>query len=224
MKTMNSIGGFVAAMAMMIAGSAVATPFSYNVSITAVGHLRGQSVESATPTLWKNISGTDVELIFDPASTVTGATIALPSGATPFTKAVAQGETVSLSFDKTGLYRFALSFADGTVKAGELAVVKAEIVNVDIIGIAFSPKEVRIKAGQTVRWINTTTQVHTVTTDPALAANPVNAAVPAGALPFHSGNIESGASYTMKLVVPGTYKYFCKPHEAMGHVGTVIVE
>jgi plastocyanin len=224
MKTTNLICGFISAMAILIAGSSVASPFTYNISITAVNHLRGQSVESATPTVWKNTSGTDVELIFDPASTVTGATIALPAGATPFTRTVAQGESANLVFEKTGLYRFALSFADGTVKAGELAVVRAEIVNVDVIGIAFSPKEVRIKAGQTVRWINTTTQIHTVTTDPALAANPINAAVPTGATPFHSGNIEGGASFSMKLVVPGTYKYFCKPHETMGHVGTVIVE
>ncbi len=224
MTTKNLVRGLVVATATMIASSAIATPFTYNVSITAVNHLRGQSVESTTPTVWKNTSGTDVELIFDPSSTVVGATIAIPAGATPFTRSVAQGESAALVFEKTGLYRFALSFADGTVKSGELAVVRPDIVNVDVIGISFSPKELRIKAGQTVRWINTTTQIHTVTTDPALAANPANAAVPTGATPFHSGSIEGGATFSMKLVVPGTYKYFCKPHEAMGHVGTVIVE
>jgi len=224
MKMKHLVSGLILAITTVAGGSVSASPYTYNISITTVNHLRGQSVESETPTVWRNSSGTDVELIFDPAVTVAGATIAIPEDATPFTQSIADGESTNIRFEKTGLYRFALSFADGNVKVGELAVVRADIVNVDVVGISFSPKEIRIKAGQTVRWINTTSQIHTVTTDSTLAANPVNAAVPIGATPFHSGNIQGGASFSMKLDIPGIYKYFCRPHETMGHVGSVIVE
>jgi plastocyanin len=103
-------------------------------------------------------------------------------------------------------------------------VVESEVVNVDIVGISFSPQVLTIKAGQTVRWVNTTTFAHTVTTDPALARDPANASVPAGASVWHSGTIAAGESFSIQLTVPGEYKYFCKPHEVMGHVGTIIVE
>ncbi len=103
-------------------------------------------------------------------------------------------------------------------------VPEPEIVTVNIVGIAFSPQLLTIKAGQTVRWVNTTSFAHTVTTDPTLARNPANASVPEGVTPWHSGNIAAGESFSIQLTVPGEYKYFCKPHEVMGHVGTIIVE
>lgn len=108
--------------------------------------------------------------------------------------------------------------------AQDTPVVESEVVTVDIVGISFSPQLLTIKAGQTVRWVNTTSFVHTVTTDPTLARNPANAAVPVGATVWHSGNLAAGESFSIQLTVPGEYKYFCKPHEVMGHVGTIIVE
>lgn len=209
---------------LLVSGIAAASPAKFHISVPAVAHLKGLSVETGAPVVWTNTSGSDVSLVFDPGAGITGATVQIPAGATAFTKDVAADTSAEFSFSVEGLYRFALVFADGTVKSGELAVTAPLVVTIDVIGVAFAPKVLTIKAGQTVKWVNTTTMAHTVTTDPALAANAANAAVPAGAEVWHSGNIAPGASFARTLTVKGTYKYFCKPHETMGHVGTVIVE
>lgn len=209
---------------VLFSSIAGASPVKFHIGVSAVAHLKGQSVETGTPVVWTNTSGSDVQLVFDPAAGVTGATVQIPAGAAAFTKDLPADASAELAFATEGLYRFALVFADGTVKSGELAVTAPLVVKVDIVGIAFAPKVLTIKAGQTVKWVNTTTMAHTVTTDATLASNPANAAVPAGAEAWHSGTVAPGASFARMLTVPGTYKYFCKPHEAMGHVGTVIVE
>jgi len=93
------------------------------------------------------------------------------------------------------------------------------------MGLAdFRAKTVTIRAGETVQWRNTSPIGHTVTADPARAANPANVALPAGAQPFHSGEVDAGQVWSHTFTVPGTYRYVCLPHERQGMVGTVIVE
>jgi plastocyanin len=58
----------------------------------------------------------------------------------------------------------------------------------------------------------------------ALYCDPINASDPEGATAWHSGDIAAGESFAIQLIVPGEYRYFCKPHEMMGHVGTIVVE
>ena len=87
----------------------------------------------------------------------------------------------------------------------------------------FLPATVTIKAGDTVKWTNPYNISHTVTFDPAKAANKENAAVPAGVEPFDSGPIEEEGTFSHTFTVKGTYKYVCTYHEAMGMVGSVIV-
>ena len=90
---------------------------------------------------------------------------------------------------------------------------------------SFEPKTVTIKAGQAVLWRNTTPVIyHTVTADPKLAAKPQDVLLPTGVEPFDSGKVSAGNSYEHVFAVPGTYKYFCQPHESHGMVGEVIVE
>jgi len=89
---------------------------------------------------------------------------------------------------------------------------------------SFEPATTTIKAGQTVRWNNTSIIWHTVTDDAALAKDPAHAALPAGAAAFDSGKVEAGSNWWHTFSVPGTYKYFCKPHESKGMVGSVVVE
>lgn len=91
-------------------------------------------------------------------------------------------------------------------------------------GLRFAPQTVRIQAGETVTWRNTSELVHTVTADEELASDPSNVRLPAGAEPFDSGDISPGESFSRTFDVPGTYEYFCIPHEMQGMVGTVIVE
>lgn len=87
----------------------------------------------------------------------------------------------------------------------------------------FTPEDLTIVAGQTVEWRNTSIIDHTVTADPSLAKNPANVALPQGAEPSNSGDIDPGGVYRRTFTVPGTYRYFCIPHERQGMVATLRV-
>jgi plastocyanin len=88
---------------------------------------------------------------------------------------------------------------------------------------AFVPKTLTIKVGDTVVWDNDSPGVHTVTDNSAFASAKQDASMPAGTEPFNSGPVEAGQHYLHTFTAPGTYKYFCVPHEADGMVGTIIV-
>ena len=89
---------------------------------------------------------------------------------------------------------------------------------------SFDPKTVTINRGETVRWENKSLIWHTVTADPALAKKPEDVALPQGGEAFDSGKVEVGGGYQHTFTVPGTYRYFCKPHELKGMVGEIIVK
>ena len=90
--------------------------------------------------------------------------------------------------------------------------------------LAFGPMVVRIRAGEGVRWRNTSDLVHTVTADPARAGTAENVRLPSGAETFHSGDLRPGDVFVHTFRTPGEYRYICVPHEAAGMVATVIVE
>ena len=48
--------------------------------------------------------------------------------------------------------------------------------------------------------------------------------MPKGAVAFDSGFIPPGGDYRYTFTVPGTYKYFCLPHEKAGMVGVIVVK
>lgn len=109
--------------------------------------------------------------------------------------------------------------------AGPAPAAPADIAVVEMDNrLRFVPDTVRIRAGEAVRWENTSDLVHTVTADPAMAALESSVSLPAGAQPFDSGDLVPGDVYVRSFDVPGTYKYFCIPHERAGMVGRVIVE
>lgn len=68
----------------------------------------------------------------------------------------------------------------------------------------FSPKELHIKAGQTVTWVNNGRSPHTVTADDNS---------------FHSGTFQPGKQYTHTFRTPGTYPYYCALHGSHGGIG-----
>ena len=88
---------------------------------------------------------------------------------------------------------------------------------------SFDPPSVKINVGDTVEWTNPETITHTVTFDPAQAITAADVVLPAGAMPFDSGDLEQDGTFKHTFTVKGTYKYVCKYHEDMGMVGTVIV-
>lgn len=87
----------------------------------------------------------------------------------------------------------------------------------------YEPEKVTIEAGQTVRWDCDSTYLHTVTADPDKAKDPKHVKLPEGADTFDSGEIDPGESFSYTFNVPGSYRYFCIPHELAGMVGEVEV-
>jgi len=90
-------------------------------------------------------------------------------------------------------------------------------------GLKFEPAEVRIRVGQTVEWRNRAFFAHTVTFDPARAADPSQVSLPEGVQPFDSGRIQGGGRWRHTFTTPGTYRYVCQPHEDHAMVGVVVV-
>jgi plastocyanin len=88
----------------------------------------------------------------------------------------------------------------------------------------YEPAKVTVKVGEPVKWINTGKTVHSVTLVPDDAQNPKDATEPAGAKTFDSGFMPPGGSFSYTFTVPGTYHYFCVPHEKAGMVGVVTVK
>ena len=102
--------------------------------------------------------------------------------------------------------------------AGGGAVVKMTNQN------TFSPATITIKKGETVTWQNASQTVHSATFDPSKAVKASDAELPKGVSPFDSGLLQPGQTWSHTFTVAGTYKYFCIPHEALGMLGTVIVQ
>ncbi len=98
---------------------------------------------------------------------------------------------------------------------------------------AFQPTAFEITAGTTVTWYNGNSRAHTVTA--------YEQSLPDGAAYFASGGFDSeqaardayanglkgslvtGDYYSHTFEVPGTYGYFCIPHERAGMVGEIVV-
>ena len=88
----------------------------------------------------------------------------------------------------------------------------------------YAPEKVAIKVGDTVKWVNGGETVHSVSTSVANAQNPKDTSMPKGATAFDSGFIPPGGDYSYTFTVPGTYRYFCLPHEKAGMVGMIVVK
>lgn len=95
----------------------------------------------------------------------------------------------------------------------------------------FEPQTITVTVGHQVTWDNASTEQHTVTAE--------EGSLPGGADYFASGGAVSeaaakedlsagfvgpGEEYSHTFDTPGTYRYYCIPHEDAGMTGTVVVE
>jgi plastocyanin len=99
---------------------------------------------------------------------------------------------------------------------GGAAVADAlQPVRVVIHDHAFVPRVVHVKVGQEIIWLNTDQDPHTVTSGTHDTGD--------GRWPS-SPLIADGQTFKLRLNRPGTYPYFCKPHqfETSMH-GTIVV-
>jgi hypothetical protein len=74
----------------------------------------------------------------------------------------------------------------------------------------FDPANITVEPGTTVTWVQGGNNPHTTTSYDGL---------------WDSGMIEggSGGTFSFTFEEPGTYDYFCVPHEQLGMIGTVTV-
>ena len=86
----------------------------------------------------------------------------------------------------------------------------AETVRVGMKDIEYVPKDVKVKAGGTVRWTNSDSVTHTVTKEGGPGPR------------FDSGNMAVGARFEQKFDRPGKVDYVCTIHP--NQTGTVTVE
>lgn len=94
----------------------------------------------------------------------------------------------------------------------------------------FEPDELTVSVGEKVIWANGTSESHTVTA--------YQDEFPSGAKYFANGATsedDARADLAGQLIAPddrfewtfeepGTYRYFCIPHEGQGMVGSIVVE
>ena len=114
----------------------------------------------------------------------------------------------------------ALALLPGPVGAATQSV----LIKMGDTPAVYQPAKVTVKVGQPVEWINTGKNVHSVTLVPDDAQNPKDAAEPKGAASFDPGFMAPGSRFSYTFSVPGTYHYFCVPHEKAGMVGVVVVK
>ena len=82
----------------------------------------------------------------------------------------------------------------------------ADEVAIKIGNFTFGPKELKVKSGTTVTWVNEDDIPHTV-----VSLNN-----------FRSKALDSDDKFSFTFTTPGTYKYFCSLHPHM--TGTIVVE
>ncbi len=107
------------------------------------------------------------------------------------------------------LYLAALSMVAALVFA-PAALGQGQTVTVSMEDNFFAPANITVEPGTTVTWVQNGENPHTTTSYDGL---------------WDSGIIEggSGGTFSFTFDEPGTYEYFCIPHEDLGMVGTVTV-
>ncbi|QSG12429.1 Plastocyanin [Halapricum desulfuricans] len=105
--------------------------------------------------------------------------------------------------------------------------------DVGMTSMSFEPETLSVPAGTTVVWRNTNSRAHTVTAyedripeaAEYFATGGFDGEAEARERWFADGggNLYGGETFSYTVEVPGTYEYFCVPHEGGGMVGAIEV-
>ena len=101
----------------------------------------------------------------------------------------------------------------------------------DAKGFRFEPKNITIKPGDVIRFVNVSGGPHNVAFDPAKIPAAVKGALSA-AMPKQLSELtgpfvtEPNAAYTVSFanVPTGTYPFHCTPHIALGMTGVITIK
>jgi len=119
--------------------------------------------------------------------------------------------------------------------AGTAAPITGQTVEVKMVGddkgYRFEPADIKIKAGDGVKFVMVTGGPHNVAFDPATIPADVKPQLSAN-MPDQQGELSSplemnpNQTYTISFanIKPGTYPFHCTPHLAMGMKGTITVQ
>lgn len=92
------------------------------------------------------------------------------------------------------------------VAVGNATSVSADVA-VTILNFRFTPPQMTVPVGTTIRWTNQDGPTHTVTSDTAGI--------------FDSGNLATNTSFSFTFTTPGTFTYHCAIHPTM--MGSIVV-
>lgn len=87
----------------------------------------------------------------------------------------------------------------------------AVTANVSMTDNVFTPTTASINTGDSVKWTNNGSNVHTSTGDAPLSL-------------WDSGTVGVGGTFTFAFTAGGKYKYHCTFHQSLGMIGTVSVK
>lgn len=206
--------GGLAALALMVAGV---------VACDSGGGTEPQSGARVVATVTAGGSG------------LSGVTVALYSGgATPLASATTGGggEATFTGLDG-GTYEVEITVPEGYVvpsgeetrksvmvaegQAGTVSFAlepdaSATVVEVHLTSsLTFSPAELTIEPGTTVRWVNDASIFHTIT--------------PNGHSEWDDTSVSSaGETFTHTFETEGEFPYYCSPHRSQGMTGTITVQ
>jgi len=178
---------------------AVATDGAAEPGVTLRLFAEGGTVPLSTATTGGNGTATFGEV--DPGAY--DVELALPAG---LVLAVGESARKGVSVTAAGVVQieFALTESGG----GE----NGEVVEVILTSsFTFSPSEVTISPGTTVRWVNAAAIYHTITPD--------------GHSEWSAATVtQAGQTFEHTFQAAGTFPYYCEPHRALGMAGTITVQ
>jgi plastocyanin len=93
------------------------------------------------------------------------------------------------------------------VAVGQEVAPRARVVRVEMTEFKFTPRNVQVHVGDTVKWTNNGTMIHTSTSNTNV---------------WNSGNLAPGASVSFTFNTTGKFPYHCILHPALMQ-GTVRV-
>ncbi|AXG10976.1 cupredoxin domain-containing protein [Haloplanus rubicundus] len=118
----------------------------------------------------------------------------------------------------------------GCTAVGSLGGVDGDV---GMTAVAFEPATITVDAGEELVWYNNSARAHSITAyeggipedaDYFATGGYDSEAAARDAWDGMHGAITNGQRYAHTFEVPGTYNYFCIPHERGGMVGQVVVE
>ncbi|EER87677.1 hypothetical protein BDA96_10G000500 [Sorghum bicolor] len=153
-------------------------------------------------------------------ASLSSATITAPSAfAAPAARAVARRSsfTVRASLGKAA-GTAAVAVAASALLAGG-AMAQEVLLGANGGVLVFEPSEFTVKAGDTITFKNNAGYPHNVVFD----EDEVPSGVDATKISQEEYLNAPGETYSVTLTVPGTYGFYCEPHQGAGMVGKVTV-